>query len=142
MYNVRRDDVYTLKLAGFLTEFGNAGEGQAAEDVIDFAMAKMDEIMHGWTYWYLTPDPEVTNSTVIRALARPYPQKISGDPLYYHLNPKEKSLKWSTRLVSINLVLIILRKHSHQRRSEAMSMIPCRCCTFKRSRLIQTVRLN
>ena len=90
MYNVRRDDVYVLKLAGFLTEFGNAGEGQAAEDVIDFATAKMDEFMHGWTYWYLTPDPEVTNSTVIRALARPYPQKISGVPLYYNFDPKEK----------------------------------------------------
>ena len=57
MYNVRRDDVKRLNLAGFLTEFGNAGDGVAAEDVINFATRKMDEFMHGWTYWYITPDP-------------------------------------------------------------------------------------
>lgn len=90
MYDIRKRDVDELKLAGFLTEFGNAGDGQAAKDVIDFATRKMDDFMHGWTYWYITPDPKVKNSTVIRALARPFPHKVSGIPLHYGFDPKTK----------------------------------------------------
>ena len=90
MYNIRRDDVNRLNLAGFLTEFGNAGDGVAAEDVINFATRKMDEFMHGWTYWYITPDPKVKNSTVIRALARPFPHKVSGIPILYSYDPRTR----------------------------------------------------
>ena len=91
MYDVRRDDTTKLNLAGFLTEFGNAGSGVPAEDIIDFAAAKMDDFHHGWTYWYLTPDPEIRNSTVIRALARPFPHKIAGVPSLIQYNPKTKT---------------------------------------------------
>ena len=40
MYDIHKGDVDELYLAGFLTEFGNAGDGQAGdgqagEDVID-----------------------------------------------------------------------------------------------------------
>ena len=80
LYDVRRDDTNRLQLAGFLTEFGNAGTGLAAEDIINFATGKMDEFLHGWSYWYLTPDPNVRNSTEIMALARPFPHKIAGTP--------------------------------------------------------------
>ena len=93
MYNIRRDDVNRLNLAGFLTEFGNAGDGVAAEDVINFATRKMDEFMHGWTYWYITPDPKVKNSTVIRALARPFPHKVSGIPILYSYDPRTQIFK-------------------------------------------------
>ena len=158
MYNVRRDDVYAFKLAGFLTEFGNAGEGQAAEDVIDFATAKMDEFMH-------------VGPTGISHQIQKSQTPLSFELLHVLIHKrslvylcittsirKKKSLKWSTHPVWINLVLSILRKYSHQRSmhtlvgcitqlthsvwSETMSMIPCRCCTFKRRRLIQIVRLN
>ena len=44
--------------------------------------------MHGWTYWYITPDPKVKNSTVIRALARPFPHKVSGIPILYSYDPR------------------------------------------------------
>ncbi len=90
MYDVRRDDTTKLKLAGFLTEFGNAGDGVPAEDTIDFATGKMDDFLHGWTYWYLTPDPDVRNSTVIRALARPFPHRIAGVPTLIQYDPKTK----------------------------------------------------
>jgi endoglycosylceramidase len=91
LYDVRRDDTSRLNLAGFLTEFGNAGKGLAAKDVIDFATAKMDEFFHGWSYWYLTPDPSVRNSTEIMALARPFPHKIAGTPSYLNFDPKSKN---------------------------------------------------
>ena len=90
MYDVRKNDTDRLKLAGFLTEFGNAGSGIAAEDTIDFAASKMDELKHGWTYWYLTPNPNVPNSTEIQALARPYPHKIAGVPEFYSYDPLTK----------------------------------------------------
>lgn len=91
LYDIRRDDTRRLQLAGFLTEFGNAGSGLAAEDVIDFATAKMDEFFHGWSYWYLTPDPSVRNSTEIMALARPFPHAIAGTPTTLHFDPKSKN---------------------------------------------------
>lgn len=46
--------------------------------------------MHGWTYWYITPDPKIKKSTVIGALARPFPNRVSGIPLYYGFDPKTK----------------------------------------------------
>ena len=91
LYDVRREDTKRLNLAGFLTEFGNAGSGLAAEDVIDFATAKMDKYFHGWSYWYLTPDPNVRNSTEIMALARPFPHAIAGTPTFLHFDPKSKN---------------------------------------------------
>lgn len=91
MYDIRRDDARKLNLAGFLTEFGNAGSGVAAEETINFAANKMDEFLHGWTYWYLTPDPMVKNSTVIRALARPFPHKIAGIPSLFQFDPQTKN---------------------------------------------------
>ena len=91
LYDVRRDDTDRLQLAGFLTEFGNAGTGLAAEDVIDFATSKMDEFLHGWSYWYLTPDPGVRNSTEIMALARPFPHKVAGTPTFLQFDPKTKN---------------------------------------------------
>ena len=91
LYNVRRDDTSRLQLAGFLTEFGNAGTGLAAEDIINFATAKMDEFFHGWSYWYLTPDPNVRNSTEIMALARPFPHAIAGTPISLKFYPKSKN---------------------------------------------------
>ena len=93
MYDIRKSDTDNLNLAGFLTEFGGSptdGDGELAEDLINFTAEKMDDFMHGWTFWYLTPDPKVNNSRKIRALARPYPQKVSGTPLYYNFNPKTK----------------------------------------------------
>ena len=91
LYDVRRDDTSRLQLAGFLTEFGNAGEGIAAEQVIDFATSKMDEFFQGWSYWYLTPDPKVRNSTEIMSLARPFPHKIAGTPTFLQFDPKSKN---------------------------------------------------
>ena len=91
LYDIRRDDTARLQLAGFLTEFGNAGKGLAAEEVIDFATSKMDEFFHGWSYWYLTPDPAVRNSTEIMALARPFPHKIAGTPTFLKFDPKSKN---------------------------------------------------
>ena len=91
LYDVRRDDTSRLQLAGFLTEFGNAGKGVAAEEVIDFATSKMDEFFHGWSYWYLTPDPSVRNSTEIMALARPFPHNIAGTPNFLKFDPKTKN---------------------------------------------------
>lgn len=91
LYNVRRDDTSKLQLAGFLTEFGSAGTGLAAEDVINFATSKMDEFFHGWSYWYLTPDPAVRNSTEIMALARPFPHAIAGTPKLLHFDPNSKN---------------------------------------------------
>lgn len=91
LYDVRRDDAVALSLAGFLTEFGNAGTGIAAEDVINFATAKMDESMHGWSYWYLTPDPNMRNSTEIMALARPFPHAVAGRPTLIQFDPKSKN---------------------------------------------------
>ncbi len=90
MYDVRRDDTDKLKLAGFLTEFGSAGDGVPAEDTINFATKKMDQFLHGWTYWYLTPDPAVKNSTVIRALARPFPHRVAGVPIAVQYIPETK----------------------------------------------------
>ena len=91
LYDVRRDDTSRLGLAGFLTEFGNAGTGHAAEAIINFATAKMDEVFHGWSYWYLTPDPSVRNSSEIMALARPFPHKIAGTPNFLQFDPKSKN---------------------------------------------------
>ena len=91
LYDVRRDDTNRLRLAGFLTEFGNAGTGLTAEEVIDFATGKMDEFFHGWSYWYLSPDPSVRNSTEIMALARPFPHKIAGTPTFLNFDPKSKN---------------------------------------------------
>ena len=91
LYDVRRDDTSRLQLAGFLTEFGNAGTGLAAKDVIDFATGKMDEFFHGWSYWYLTPDPNVRNSTEIMALARPFPHKVAGTPIFLQFDPESKN---------------------------------------------------
>ena len=91
LYDVRRDDTNRLGLAGFLTEFGNAGKGLAAGEIIDFATAKMDEVFHGWSYWYLTPDPSVWNSTEIMALARPFPHTVAGTPTLLHFDPKSKN---------------------------------------------------
>jgi len=90
MYDVRRRDTAKLKIAGFLTEFGNAGSGVAAEDTINFAAKKMDEFLHSWTYWYLTPDPRDPNSTVIQTLARPFAHKIAGVPTEMEFDPKTK----------------------------------------------------
>lgn len=91
MYDVRGSDTKKLKLAGFLTEFGNAGDGTPAEGTINFAAGKMDQFLHGWTYWYLTPDPKVRNSTVIQALARPFPHRIAGVPTLVEYIPKTKT---------------------------------------------------
>lgn len=91
LYDVRRDDTEKLQLAGFLTEFGNAGTGIAAEAVIDFATGKMDAFLHGWSYWYLTPDPNVRNSTEIMSLARPFPHKVAGTPTFLEFDPKSKN---------------------------------------------------
>ena len=90
LYNVRKSDTERLKVAGFLTEFGNAGDGRAAEDIINFAAGKMDEFFHGWSYWYINPDPKNKNTSVSRALARPYPHCIAGDPKKYSFNPRTK----------------------------------------------------
>ena len=89
MYDVRNSDAKKLGLAGFMTEFGNNGLG-VTPDLLHFATKKMDEFMHGWTYWYLTPDPKVTNSTVISNLARPFPHKIAGTPTSYSFDPEHK----------------------------------------------------
>ena len=86
MYDVRRDDAESLKLAGFLTEFGNSGTG-VSEDFINFAAGKMDEFFHGWTFWYLTPDPKSPNTSEIRALARPYPHTVAGVPTIISFDP-------------------------------------------------------
>ena len=75
LYDNRRDDTQRLSMAGFLTEFGNAGRGKAAEDVINFATSKMDEFLHGWTYWYLTSDPKNLN---------PYEKNHWLDRMYMH----------------------------------------------------------
>ena len=91
LYDIRRDDTSKLQLAGFLTEFGNAGKGHVAEDIIDFATGKMDEFFHGWSYWYLTPNIKVKNSTEIMALARPFPHAIAGTPTFLHFDPKSKN---------------------------------------------------
>ena len=90
MYDVRKHDTAKLKLAGFLTEFGNAGTGVAAEDTIHFAAKKMDEFLHGWIYWYLTPDLNNPNSTEVQALARPFAHKIAGVPTVMEFDPKTK----------------------------------------------------
>ena len=55
--------------------------------VIDFATNKMDEFLHSWSYWYLTPDPGVRNSTEIMALARPFPHKVAGTPTFLQFDP-------------------------------------------------------
>lgn len=90
MYDIRHSDTKKLGLTGFLTEFGNAGNGEPAADIIHFAAKKMDEFMHGWTYWYLNPSIYQTNSTEILALSRPYPQKIAGTPTKYSYDPDKK----------------------------------------------------
>ena len=81
LYDNRHDDVQQLSMAGFLTEFGNAGRGYVAEDIIDFATSKMDDFLHGWTYWYLTPDPNNLNPFEIKSLARPYVHALAGIPI-------------------------------------------------------------
>ena len=89
MYDVRHHDTKKLGHAGFLTEFGNNGLGITPE-ILNFATKKMDEFMHGWTYWYLAPDTNMRNSTEIEALARPYPQKIAGTPTSYSYDPAKR----------------------------------------------------
>ena len=97
MYNVRKEDANRLGLPGFLTEFGNAGKGAAAKSLIDFAANKMDEFFHGWTYWYLTPDPADDNTTEVQSLVRPYPQVVSGVPTKLTFDPigKDFSFEWT-----------------------------------------------
>ena len=90
LYDNRRDDVQRLSLAGFLTEFGNAGRGYVAEDIIDFATSKMDDFLHGWTYWYLTPDPNNLNPFEIKSLARPYVHALAGIPIKMNFDPNTK----------------------------------------------------
>ena len=90
LYDNRLDDTQRLSMAGFLTEFGNAGRGQAAEDVINFATSKMDEFLHGWTYWYLTPDPKNLNFYEIKSLARPYVHTLAGIPIKMNFDPITK----------------------------------------------------
>ncbi len=89
MYDVRDSDTKKLGLGGFMTEFGDTGQG-VTPDLIHHATNKMDEFMHGWTFWYLTPDPKVNNSTVISLLARPFPHKIAGTPSKYSFDPDKK----------------------------------------------------
>ncbi len=89
MYDIRDSDTKKLGLAGFMTEFGDNGLG-VTTDLIHHATKKMDEFMHGWTFWYLTPDPKVKNSTIISVLARPYPHKIAGTPSKYSFDPIKK----------------------------------------------------
>ncbi len=89
MYDIRDSDTKKLGLAGFMTEFGDNGLG-VTPDLLNHATKKMDEFMHGWTFWYLTPDPNVKNSTVIYPIARPYPHKIAGTPSQYSFDPDKK----------------------------------------------------
>ena len=89
MYDIRGSDTKKLGLAGFMTEFGDNGLG-VTPDVLQMATRKMDEFMHGWTYWYLNPDPKVRNSSVISNLVRPFPRKIAGTPSSYSFDPKHK----------------------------------------------------
>ncbi len=94
MYNVRDDDARNLGVPGFLTEFGAAGKGPVAEKIIDFGAKKMDEFLHGWTYWYLTPDVTEKNTTEVRALVRPYPHAIAGIPLKLSFDPESKTFEF------------------------------------------------
>ena len=96
MYDVRNEDTKRLGVPGFLTEFGAAGKGPVAEAIINFAAKKMDEFLHGWTYWYLTPEPADDNSTEVRALVRPYPHAVSGTPYKLAFDPDKKTfiLNW------------------------------------------------
>lgn len=97
MYDIRFRDTQRLGLAGFLTEFGNAGKGVVDKATIDFAAKKMDEFFHGWTYWYLTPDPQDSNTTEVRALVRPYPHSIAGVPYHMTFDPNQLhfELRWT-----------------------------------------------
>ena len=96
MYDIRDQDTKNLGVPGFLTEFGAAGKGPVAEGIIDFAANKMDEFLHGWTYWYLTPEIADDNSTEVRSLARPYPHAVSGMPSNLNFDQKDKKfqLQW------------------------------------------------
>lgn len=96
MYDVRDSDSKRLGLPGFLTEFGSAGRGRVDEGIIDFATKKMDQFLHGWTYWYLTPEMNEDNTTEVRSLARPYPHMVSGIPSKLSFDPKTKEfeLQW------------------------------------------------
>ncbi len=89
LYDIRDHDAKKLGLAGFMTEFSDNGLGVTPE-LINFATKKMDEFMHGWSFWILTPDPKVKNSSVIFPLARPYPYKIAGTPSQYSFDPDKK----------------------------------------------------
>eukprot|EP00731_Ephydatia_muelleri_P021992 Em0014g583a len=87
MYDVRKEDTERLKLAGFLTEFGDNGVG-VTSDYINFCTNKMDQFLHGWTFWYLTPDPSASNTSITRALAKPFPHKIAGTPIKVQFTPE------------------------------------------------------
>ena len=97
MYNIRHDDTKRLGVPGFLTEFGNAGKGVADKAIVDFATGKMDDFLHGWTYWYLTPDRKDANTSEVRALTRPYPHIVSGIPIKLTFDPNKHifELQWS-----------------------------------------------
>eukprot|EP00117_Sycon_ciliatum_P003460 scpid64413/ scgid8242/ Endoglycoceramidase; Glycosphingolipid-specific enzyme len=78
LFDVRRKDAELLGLGAILTEFGAISNSPFGVDIIDFVADRMDEALHSWTFWYLTPEPDEEASGEVKAISRTYARAVAG----------------------------------------------------------------
>lgn len=84
-YDIRISDTKRLGVGGFLTEFGAEVQDKFGLEYLHHSMRKLDEAIHSWTYWYLTPDAAKPNFEA-RALTRTYPHAVGGSLINLSFN--------------------------------------------------------
>ena len=86
LFEVRAADTERLGLGGILTEFGAISNTPFGSDIISFVVNRMDDVLHSWTFWYLTPDPGEENSEEVKVLSRTYARSVAGTILGMSFN--------------------------------------------------------
>jgi len=109
--DAKKENVKSLQIGGFLTEFGALGNSESSAQEIERVLSNVDTVFHSWTYWQFKGYKDITTAaspyvesfyqengdlqtTKVKTLSRPYAYAICGMPQTYNFNRKTSRLQY------------------------------------------------
>jgi endoglycosylceramidase len=92
----RRKEILRQDAPMLVGEFGLNGDQPRAEEYLEDALAMMDKVTSGWTYWIYAPggawspvNRDLSEKPMMDLFVRPYPRAVAGQPIGYRWNPEK-----------------------------------------------------
>eukprot|EP00759_Apiculatamorpha_spiralis_P009751 PhF_6_TR16941/c0_g1_i1/m.25518/K05991/E3.2.1.123; endoglycosylceramidase len=92
-FDRKKEDVTRLGVGGFMSEFGAIPDDLDGQRILDFALTRMDQNLHSWTYWYIDAD----NSSSLyqrNPISRPFPHVTWGIPTTLQFDNTTKTFEF------------------------------------------------